>query len=123
MKFAPWLLEKSPEEEFISSGIAIRLGRGHPVYDFGFDSTFFEDLMRRSPLLRILNLPGGTVYHRNRSRVQHSVEDFVSSHFKSKLGKTSIIISVDSRSALASDLSRIKSFISCEKSTSMSQRS
>ena len=82
MKFVPWLLERLPEEEFISSAMAARLGRGHPVYDFGFDSTFFEDLMHRSPLLRILNLPGGTVYYRNLSRVRHSVEDFLSSHIK-----------------------------------------
>lgn len=64
-----------PYEEFISSSMAAGLGRGHAVYGLGFDSTFFESLLRRSPLLRRLYVPGGTVYYRNRRQTRHSVED------------------------------------------------
>lgn len=78
--YVSWLLEMLPYEEFISSSMAADLGRGHAVYGLGFDSTFFESLLRRSPLLRTLYVPGGTVYYRNRRQTRHSVEDFLSSH-------------------------------------------
>ncbi|WP_214811739.1 hypothetical protein [Exiguobacterium sp. s127] len=78
--YVSWLLEMLPYEEFISSSMAAGLGRGHAVYRLGFDSTFFESLLRRSPLLRTLYVPGGTVYYRNRRQTRHSVEYFLSSH-------------------------------------------
>lgn len=78
--YVSWLLEMLPHEEFISSSMAAGLERGHAVYGLGFDSTFFESLLRRSPLLRTLYVPGGTVYYRNRRQTRHSVEDFLSSY-------------------------------------------
>ncbi|WP_214859007.1 hypothetical protein [Exiguobacterium sp. s191] len=78
--YVSWLLERLPHEEFISSSMAAGLGRGHAIYGLGFDSTFFESVLRRSPLLRTLYIPGGTVYYRNRRRIRHSAEGFLSLH-------------------------------------------
>jgi len=78
--YVPWLLEMLPHEEFISAAMASSLGHGHAIYRLGFDATFFESLLRRSPLLRSLDIPGGKIYYRNRLRIRHTIEDFLSSH-------------------------------------------
>jgi len=78
--YVPWLLKMLPREEFISAAMASSLGQGHAVYRLGFDSIFFESMLRRSPLLRSLDIPGGKVYYRNQFRIRHTVEDFLSSH-------------------------------------------